>query len=66
VLRFCVPGGFGTIEAIEDSEYLAELRRLAQQARYVTSVCSGTRFGLIYRGDNRGGQMMRDALASDA
>jgi cyclohexyl-isocyanide hydratase len=38
----CVPGGFGTIEAMEDLEYLAEIRRLAEQARYVTSVCSGS------------------------
>jgi cyclohexyl-isocyanide hydratase len=38
----CVPGGFGTVQAMEDSEYLAEIRRLAGQARYVTSVCSGS------------------------
>jgi cyclohexyl-isocyanide hydratase len=39
----CVPGGLlGTIEAMEDFEYLAEIRRLALQARYVTSVCSGS------------------------
>jgi hypothetical protein len=37
-----VPGGFGTIEAMEDFEYLAEIRRLAERARYVTSVCSGS------------------------
>ena len=37
----CVPGGFGTIEAIEDQELLAQLRRLAKNARYVTSVCTG-------------------------
>jgi transcriptional regulator GlxA family with amidase domain len=37
----CVPGGFGTIEAMEDQELLAQLRRLAQTARYVTSVCTG-------------------------
>jgi cyclohexyl-isocyanide hydratase len=41
-LYLCVPGGFGTIEAMEDLEYLAEIRRLAEQARYVTSVCSGS------------------------
>ena len=33
----CVPGGFGTIEAMEDRELLAQLRRLAKSARYVTS-----------------------------
>jgi cyclohexyl-isocyanide hydratase len=38
----CVPGGFGTIQALEDREYLAELRRLAASARYVTSVCTGS------------------------
>src|SRR5580700_5862639 len=38
----CVPGGFGTIAAMEDREYLAEIRRLAAQARYVTSVCTGS------------------------
>jgi cyclohexyl-isocyanide hydratase len=38
----CVPGGFGTIEAMEDVEYLDQLRRLAGQAQYVTSVCSGS------------------------
>jgi cyclohexyl-isocyanide hydratase len=38
----CVPGGFGTIEAMEDPGYLSQIRRLAEQARYVTSVCSGS------------------------
>ncbi len=40
----CVPGpgGFGVIEAIEDQELLAQIRRLAMSARYVTSVCSGS------------------------
>jgi transcriptional regulator GlxA family with amidase domain len=37
----CVPGGFGTIEAMEDQELLTQLRRLANTARYVTSVCTG-------------------------
>ena len=37
----CVPGGFGTIEAMEDQELLTQLRRLAGTARYVTSVCTG-------------------------
>ncbi|MBV8784432.1 MAG: DJ-1/PfpI family protein [Gammaproteobacteria bacterium] len=38
----CVPGGFGTTEAMLDGEYLAQLRRLAGEARYVTSVCTGS------------------------
>jgi cyclohexyl-isocyanide hydratase len=37
-----VPGGFGTAAAMEDPEYLTALRRLASQARYVTSVCTGS------------------------
>jgi transcriptional regulator GlxA family with amidase domain len=37
-----VPGGFGVIEAIEDQELLAQIRRLAISARYVTSVCTGS------------------------
>lgn len=41
-LVLCVPGGFGTTEAMLDGEYLAQLRRLAAQARYVTSVCTGS------------------------
>jgi|SRR5579862_236690 len=38
----CVPGGFGTTEAMVDGAYLDALRRLAAQARYVTSVCTGS------------------------
>jgi transcriptional regulator GlxA family with amidase domain len=38
----CVPGGYGTIEAIEDAAFLAQLRRLAATAQYVTSVCTGS------------------------
>ncbi|MEP6884897.1 MAG: DJ-1/PfpI family protein [Gammaproteobacteria bacterium] len=38
----CVPGGFGTVEAMEDPAYLSELRRLASRARFVTSVCTGS------------------------
>ncbi|MEP6547913.1 MAG: DJ-1/PfpI family protein [Gammaproteobacteria bacterium] len=38
----CVPGGFGTVEAMEDPAYLSELRRLAARAQYVTSVCTGS------------------------
>jgi cyclohexyl-isocyanide hydratase len=38
----CVPGGFGTIATMEDTQYLAQLRRLAMQAKYVTSVCTGS------------------------
>jgi cyclohexyl-isocyanide hydratase len=38
----CVPGGFGTVAAMEDRAYLSELRRLGAQARFVTSVCTGS------------------------
>jgi cyclohexyl-isocyanide hydratase len=38
----CVPGGFGTVAALEDEAYLAALRRLGRQAQYVTSVCTGS------------------------
>src|ERR1700735_3543265 len=33
----CVPGGFGTIAALEDQEFLAEIGRLGAHAQYVTS-----------------------------
>ena len=38
----CVPGGFGTFDAILDADFLAEVRRLAAAARFVTSVCTGS------------------------
>ena len=38
----CVPGGFGTVATLADQSYLSELRRLAAQAQYVTSVCTGS------------------------
>jgi transcriptional regulator GlxA family with amidase domain len=38
----CVPGGFGTTQAMADPDYLDQLRRLAGTARYVTSVCTGS------------------------
>ena len=38
----CIPGGFGTVRALEDPKYLANVRRLASSARYVTSVCTGS------------------------
>jgi putative intracellular protease/amidase len=39
----CVPGGYGATDiAGQDEAFLRELRRLAQSARYVTSVCRGS------------------------
>ncbi|WP_284617230.1 DJ-1/PfpI family protein [Aquabacterium humicola] len=37
----CVPGGFGIGEQLEDAQTLDFLRRQAEGARYVTSVCNG-------------------------
>ena len=38
----CVPGGMGTDDMVNDEEMLAFLRRQADGARYVTSVCTGS------------------------
>lgn len=38
----CVPGGFGTIAAMEDPETLAWVREVAGTASWVTSVCTGS------------------------
>ena len=38
----CVPGGFGTTQAMADDAFLTQIRRLAAGARYVTSVCTGS------------------------
>lgn len=38
----CTPGGPGFATAVEDAEYMANIRRLAAGARYVTSVCVGS------------------------
>lgn len=38
----CVPGGFGTVAALEDELYISSLRRLGTGAQYVTSVCTGS------------------------
>jgi transcriptional regulator GlxA family with amidase domain len=37
-----VPGGFGTLEAMEDRAYLSQLSRLASRAQFITSVCTGS------------------------
>jgi cyclohexyl-isocyanide hydratase len=37
----CVPGGVGVNELLEDDDWLDALRRRAESARYVTSVCTG-------------------------
>ncbi|HEY5796192.1 MAG TPA: DJ-1/PfpI family protein [Bosea sp. (in: a-proteobacteria)] len=38
----CVPGGFGTDALLSDEETLDFLRRQAERAQYVTSVCTGS------------------------
>jgi transcriptional regulator GlxA family with amidase domain len=38
----CVPGGFGTVAALEDRAFLLEIARLGTRAQYVTSVCTGS------------------------
>jgi cyclohexyl-isocyanide hydratase len=38
----CVPGGFGTVAAMQSQSYLSELRRLSAMAQFVTSVCTGS------------------------
>jgi len=38
----CVPGGFGTIAAMGDAEFVRQVKRLSDSATYVTSVCTGS------------------------
>lgn len=38
----CVPGGLSATEAALDEAFIAEIRRLASTARYITSVCTGS------------------------
>ena len=38
----CVPGGVGTDDMVNDAEMLAFLRKQAEAARYITSVCTGS------------------------
>lgn len=38
----CVPGGFGTTEAMQDAAFMGEVKRLAGGAKYITSVCTGS------------------------
>ncbi|MES1197099.1 MAG: DJ-1/PfpI family protein [Pseudomonadota bacterium] len=38
----CIPGGPGQTDAMQDAEFMAEVRRLGEGAQYVTSVCTGS------------------------
>lgn len=37
-----VPGGFGCTAAMNDARFMDQIRRLAGEARYITSVCTGS------------------------
>ncbi|WP_395644536.1 DJ-1/PfpI family protein [Terricaulis sp.] len=38
----CIPGGPGQTEAMLDPEFMAEVKRLGEGAKYVTAVCTGS------------------------
>ncbi|MGJ3649321.1 DJ-1/PfpI family protein [Sphingomonas sp. GlSt437] len=38
----CVPGGFGTNDAMDDAETMAWVRQAAAEAEWITSVCTGS------------------------
>ena len=38
----CVPGGFGTMDAMLNTEFVDQIKRLAAGSKYVTSVCTGS------------------------
>lgn len=38
----CIPGGFGTTDAMLDDAFMGQIRRLGGMARYQTSVCTGS------------------------
>lgn len=38
----CIPGGFGTTDAMLDEAFMREIRRLGAGATYLTSVCTGS------------------------
>jgi cyclohexyl-isocyanide hydratase len=38
----CVPGGIGTDDMVNDEEMLAFLKKQAEGAKYITSVCTGS------------------------
>lgn len=38
----CLPGGFGTTEAMLNEAFMAQIRRLGEGATYLTSVCTGS------------------------
>jgi cyclohexyl-isocyanide hydratase len=38
----CVPGGIGATQVAQDVEFTRNIRRLGLEARYITSVCTGS------------------------
>ena len=38
----CIPGGFGTTDAMGDAAFMAQIKRLGSGAIYLTSVCTGS------------------------
>lgn len=38
----CIPGGLGTLDLIQDEEVLTWVRNVAGEAKWVTSVCTGS------------------------
>lgn len=38
----CVPGGAGCTQALENDAFMGQIRRLGLDARYLTSVCTGS------------------------
>lgn len=38
----CIPGGPGQTEAMLDPDFMAEVKRLGEGAKYVTAVCTGS------------------------
>lgn len=38
----CIPGGFGTVEVMQDERLLDWIRTISQSASWITSVCTGS------------------------
>ncbi|KAB7894751.1 DJ-1/PfpI family protein [Rouxiella sp. S1S-2] len=38
----CVPGGGGCTDAMQDADFMEQIKRLASKATYITSVCTGS------------------------
>lgn len=38
----CIPGGPGQTAAMQDADFMAQIRRLGESAKYLTAVCTGS------------------------